>query len=204
MRSRSSSILISSQVYAVILMAACNETPASPSQIEPGIVMASISGHFQAEYQGEGSFFAPPRTPGFQLWSRSTTDTGPCPPNGCNQLGLYRVEGGIPRKGAHALVPPADGTPTAFSATFHRYLPESSISESYASLSGEVVITESQADHVKGSFSFEAYQYCRAAAVEIPGVVCQSPLQFDPEAPRITVGGTFEAFRAPDVAIPTQ
>lgn len=205
MRRRQARTLILNFGFGSILMAACGETPTDTARFQPGLVVATVTGHFEAEFRGEGSFLAPPRTPGFQMWSRSLTKTKSCPPNGCSQLGLYRVEGEIPGEGAHALVAPEkqySGTPTALAATFHQLAP-GGITESYASLDGEVVITNSQADYVEGDFWFVASQYCRAAPVEMPGVVCHSPLQLDPQAPQITVTGSFEIFRAPDVpAIP--
>jgi hypothetical protein len=81
--------------------------------------------------------------------------------------------------------------------TFH-HVGANGIVESFASLEGELVMIESKADHVQGNFRFVAYEYCRAAPIELPGVTCNAPQDFDPQAPRITITGTFEAFLEPD------
>ncbi|MGH8952840.1 MAG: hypothetical protein ACRDX9_15655, partial [Acidimicrobiia bacterium] len=111
--------------------------------------------------------------------------------------GLNRQGGGIPNIGRHTVVAPGKQGPTDLAGTFH-HLGANGIVESYASLEGELAMIESQADHVEGTFWFVAYLYCRAAPIELPGVICNTPLDFDPQAPRITVTGTFEAFLEPD------
>ena len=194
---RSSDVLRSAIGFVSILGTACADTPAAPSPNEPGQVVAFVSGSLTAEYRGEGSFMAPPRTPGFQLWSRTMSEIGNCMGDGCSQLGLHREGGGIPNIGRHIIVAPAKQGATNLVGTFH-HVGANSIVESYASLEGELVMIESQANHVEGSFWFVAYQYCRAAPVELPGVICKPPLDFDPQAPRITVTGTFKAFLEPD------
>jgi hypothetical protein len=176
-----------------LLLAACGDPGSSAGA---GRFSASLSGAVTARYEGSGEFHTGTPGPGMQQFQ--ITSLGGEAFAG-QHFALTRWDGGRLRTGRHdiGLV-----DLTAYSRTgaqprgisFQYFRTTGSVEELYVAESGAVEITSSSGDRVAGTFTVTAFRYCiRDRELRDIGPCDYEMSRPTPDAPRITVTGTFVA-----------
>jgi hypothetical protein len=149
---------------------------------------ASLAGAVEGEYRGTGEFSYGTPYPGGKSAELSSRGEG----SQHNESFYFRTFGtSRPDVGTYRLAPRVlEGRQeTGTFAIYSRTLPDGTF-ERYMSLSGSVVITRSQRDGLEGEFEFTGVRYEQLEPIR-------------PDAPRITVTGTFAAVPANQTVRPS-
>ena len=174
----------------VAVIAACDSTGSTGPQSDNSYLRASINGALNTSYEGSGQFWLgtgthrPTQPSTFSLFSAghgaSTNQT----------FLLFRPGAELPKAGTYTLGVAGAG----FQAHFSRTADQGQTLEAFAASSGELKITRSSPERLEGHFRMTGFQFChRDRAGSRPNLTCVVPTSVDPDAPTITVEGSFSA-----------
>jgi hypothetical protein len=168
----------------MLIVNACASTPAENSP--NSFFRATISGAVVTSYSAGSYFTIGDSVDGGQrraFYVNSLSQEGGAP-----QGFILHSLGGLPAAGRYALATDNRQSAAAFTMIYFRSV---DAYEAFVSLDGELVITQSSANHVAGSFRTRVARYCRRGGQVVDGSCTPSSVSQD--ALQLTLQGEFSA-----------
>lgn len=174
---------------ALVLVSACQD---AVDGIPGSWLQASIRGAHDAEYAGTGDFTVGSGHDDSVQFILNSRDLDAAVGQ---RLIIYRPGDGQPEPGLYTLAPLERRAGMLRGLTAFYYREENGRIEAFTGSTGELLVTESGADLIEGTFRFTGKLYCTSPMIDYfeEEHACGDPNRLTPSAPEVTVTGAFVA-----------